>query len=46
MAAIVQSSQDDYVRAQAEDFAYLDWLKRFSQAYLGGGKDGSPDLQN
>lgn len=46
MAAIVQSSQDNYVRAQAEALAYLDWLKKFSQAYLGGGKDGSSNLQN
>jgi len=36
MAAIVQSSQEDYVRAQAEALAYLDWLKKFSQAYLSG----------
>ncbi len=41
MAAIVESSQEDYVRAQAEALAYLDWLKKFSQAYLNGGKDGS-----
>lgn len=44
MVAIVQSSQDDYVRAQAEALAYLDWLKKFSQAYLGDGKDGSSNL--
>lgn len=41
MAAIVESNQDAYVRAQAEALAYLDWLKKFSQAYLNGGKDGS-----
>jgi len=46
MAAVVKSSQDDYVRAQAEALAYLDWLKKFSQAYLGDGKDGSSNLQN
>lgn len=42
MKAIVRSGQEDYVRAQAEALAYLDWLKKFSQAYLNGGKDGSP----
>lgn len=36
MAAIVKGSQEDYVRAQAESLAYLDWLKKFSQAYLNG----------
>lgn len=41
MAAIVEGSQEDYVRAQAEALAYLDWLKKFSQAYLNGGKDGT-----
>lgn len=37
MAAIVQSNQEKYVLAQAEALAYLDWLKKFSQAYLNGG---------
>lgn len=46
MAAIVNSSQENYVRAQAEALAYLDWLKKFSQAYLGDGKDGSSNLQD
>lgn len=41
MIAIVQGNQEDYVRAQAEALAYLDWLKKFSQAYLNGDKDGS-----
>jgi len=41
MTAIVQGSQENYVRAQAEALAYLDWLKKFSQAYLNGDKDGS-----
>jgi CRISPR-associated protein Cmr5 len=44
MAAIVESSQEDYVRAQAEALAYLDWLKKFSQAYLNGGKDGTSTI--
>jgi CRISPR-associated protein Cmr5 len=37
MASIVQSDQEMYVLAQAEALAYLDWLKKFSQAYLNGG---------
>jgi CRISPR-associated protein Cmr5 len=41
MTAIVKGSQENYVRAQAEALAYLDWLKKFSQAYLNGDKDGS-----
>jgi len=46
MEAIVESSQEDYVRAQAEALAYLDWLKKFSQAYLNGDKDGSSIISN
>ena len=46
MSAIVKCNQEDYVRAQAEALAYLDWLKKFSQAYLNGGKDGSANIQN
>lgn len=46
MAAIVSSNQEDYVRAQAEALAYLGWLKKFSQAYLDGGKDDSAGIQN
>jgi len=46
MEAIVKSSQEDYVRAQAEALAYLDWLKKFSQAYLNGDKDGSSIISN
>ncbi len=41
MTAIVKSNQEGYVRAQAEALAYLDWLKKFSQAYLNGDYDGS-----
>jgi CRISPR-associated protein Cmr5 len=36
MEAIIEGSQEDYVRAQAEALAYLDWLKKFTQAYLKG----------
>lgn len=46
MEAIVEGGQEDYVRAQAESLAYLDWLKMFSQAYLKGGEDDSSDLQD
>lgn len=46
MEAIVKSNQEDYVRAQAEALAYLDWLKKFSQAYLNGDKDGSSIISN
>jgi len=34
MNAIVSGSQDQYVLAQAEALAYLEWLKKFSQAFL------------
>jgi len=34
MSAIVSGSQDQYVLAQAEALAYLEWLKKFSQAFL------------
>jgi CRISPR-associated protein Cmr5 len=46
MKSILEGSQEDYVRAQAEALAYLDWLKMFSQAYLKGGDDDSSDLQD
>ncbi|MCX8207741.1 MAG: type III-B CRISPR module-associated protein Cmr5 [Methanothrix sp.] len=32
--AIVKGEQDQYVLAQAEALAYLEWLKKFSQAFL------------
>jgi len=32
--AIVRGSQEQYVLAQAEALAYLEWLKKFSQAFL------------
>lgn len=34
MNAIVSGSQEQYVLAQAEALAYLEWLKKFSQAFL------------
>lgn len=36
MDAITKNGQNDYLRAQAEALAYLDWLKKFSRAYLDG----------
>jgi CRISPR-associated protein Cmr5 len=40
MKAIVRGDQKKYVRAQYEALAYLEWLKKFSQAFLRkGGKD-------
>lgn len=41
MDAIVKGSQEQYVLAQAEALAYLEWLKKFSQAFLKGEGDGS-----
>jgi CRISPR-associated protein Cmr5 len=32
--SIISSDQESYIRAQAETLAYLEWLKKFSQAYL------------
>lgn len=34
--AVVGHGQSQYVRAQAESLAYLEWLKKFAQAYLTG----------
>ncbi len=34
MKAITENGQEKYVWAQAEALAYLDWLKKFSRAYL------------
>ncbi len=36
MEEIISGDQNTYVRAQAEALAYLEWLKKFSQAYLKG----------
>lgn len=32
--AIVENDQDDYIRAQAEAMAYLEWLRKFAEAFL------------
>lgn len=37
--AVIESSQREYIRAQAEALAYLEWLKKFVQAYLAGEED-------
>ena len=34
--AVIGSGQRQYIRAQAEALAYLEWLKKFAQAYLAG----------
>ena len=34
MKSITNNGQKEYVRAQAEVLAYLDWLKKFARAYL------------
>lgn len=35
--AIAKGDQDAYVRAQAEALRWLEWLKKFAQAYLSAG---------
>lgn len=39
--AIVNHDQRQYVHAQAEALAYLDWLKKFAQAFLIAGSDST-----
>ena len=34
--AVISHGQREYVRAQFESLAYLNWLKKFAQAYLAG----------
>ncbi len=34
MEAIVSSSREEYIKAQAEALAYLEWLKKFAVAFL------------
>jgi len=34
ISAIVNGTQDQYVIAQAEVLKYLEWIKKFSQAFL------------
>ena len=37
--AITEHDQDIYVRAQAEAMAYLEWLRKFADAFLESGKE-------
>ncbi|QDT31142.1 type III-B CRISPR module-associated protein Cmr5 [Thalassoglobus polymorphus] len=37
--AVIGHGQSQYIRAQAESLAYLDWLKKFAQAYLSKKED-------
>lgn len=43
MEALVSGNQNKYVLAQAETLAYLEWLKKFSQAFLKKGGRGEGD---
>ena len=46
MQAITHHNEPEYIQAQAEAMAYLEWLKKFAVAYLsdpeesGGGREG------
>ena len=39
LRAIVDHDQDYYIGAQAEAMAYLEWLRRFADAFLEGGEE-------
>ena len=39
LAAIVNGSEADYIRAQGEAMAHVEWLKKFAVAYLKGVDD-------
>ena len=39
MVAITSGTEDDYIHAQAEAMAYLEWLKKFAVAFLEKGKE-------
>jgi CRISPR-associated protein Cmr5 len=36
VAAVIKHGQREYILAQVESLAYLNWLKKFAQAYLSG----------
>lgn len=38
LQAIVNHNQDKYIHAQAEALAYLEWLRKFADAFLKDGK--------
>ncbi|SRR5579871_6931894 len=37
--AVIKHGQCAYIRAQVESLTYLNWLKKFAQAYLAGEED-------
>lgn len=39
LQAIVEHDQNHYLRAQAEAMAYLEWLRKFADAFLEGGEE-------
>jgi CRISPR-associated protein Cmr5 len=39
LRAITDKDQDHYIRAQAEAMAYLEWLRKFADAFLEGGEE-------
>ncbi len=41
MEAITSGSEPDYILAQTEALAYLNWLKKFAVAYLSKPEDGT-----
>ena len=43
LEAITQLDEDAYIRAQAEALAYLEWLKKFANAFLKRPEGGSHD---
>jgi CRISPR-associated protein Cmr5 len=44
--AITQHDQDTYIRAQAEALAYLEWLRKFAEAFLEDGDLENNDLED
>jgi len=39
LGAIVEHDQDHYIHAQSEAMAYLEWLRKFADAFLEGGEE-------
>lgn len=37
--AVIEGNQEQYIIAQAEALEYLEWLKKFSRAYLENGEE-------
>jgi CRISPR-associated protein Cmr5 len=40
MKAVINSDQATYVRAQTESLLYINWLKKFANAFLPRGEEG------